>query len=422
MSNNFDASTLRLSRGERDLGHTPRDAERALPAQRLDRIHSIDGLRALAFLLVFGFHSWEFAGAPEIPVLSTIVSQNTRPDLFIVLTGFVLFLPFARSPNRIATFAPRTYLTRRLRRIVPPYYAALAVAVALPFVLVLLERLVGRPADWPVLPSVADVATHLTFTHLFFPEYWAGINGSLWTMSLEMQLYLIFPLLLALVAWRGIRVLLLALAVSLVYRIIVALVVDVPDFPEQFLFNVTAIGRLMQFVAGMAAAALAIRWRGTLKSWALLLIAGVVVGGYALATTSPTSEIEMFPVRDTALGLAFAALIVLAVGFPPLERVFAFRPLARLGFMAYSMFLLHQPLVYYAGQFLEVRIGVAPGPVLLALLWTAGFGIVLIAGYVFHVIVEKPCIAWSRAAREREDLPPAGGGSGSHRPAHAPAT
>ena len=34
------------------------------------RIQSVDGLRAVAFLAVFAFHTWEFAGHPEIPVLS----------------------------------------------------------------------------------------------------------------------------------------------------------------------------------------------------------------------------------------------------------------------------------------------------------------------------------------------------------------
>ena len=55
--------------------------------ERTERIAAIDGLRALAFLLVFAFHSWQFAGAPDIPVISTVVAQNIRPDFFVVLTG-----------------------------------------------------------------------------------------------------------------------------------------------------------------------------------------------------------------------------------------------------------------------------------------------------------------------------------------------
>ena len=96
----------------------------ASPGQR---IQSVDGLRAVAFLAVFAFHTWEFAGRPEIPVLSSVVSQNIRPDFFVVLTGFVLFLPFARRPERMDEFQTRTYLWRRMRRMVIPYYVALVV-------------------------------------------------------------------------------------------------------------------------------------------------------------------------------------------------------------------------------------------------------------------------------------------------------
>lgn len=65
------------------------------------RIHSVDGLRALAFAAVFAFHTWEFSGRPELGPLSDAVSQNIRPDFFVVLTGFVLTLPFARRPERL---------------------------------------------------------------------------------------------------------------------------------------------------------------------------------------------------------------------------------------------------------------------------------------------------------------------------------
>ena len=119
------------------------------------RIDSVDGLRALAFLLVFAFHTWEFAGRPYIPVVSTVISQNTRPDFFVVLTGFVLFLPFARDPSRAGAFRSRPYLRRRLRRIVLPYYAALVLAVLLPQTLVVIVRAVGLEASWQPVPTWA---------------------------------------------------------------------------------------------------------------------------------------------------------------------------------------------------------------------------------------------------------------------------
>lgn len=246
------------------------------------RVHSVDGLRALAFLLVFAFHTWEFAGHPYVPVVSAVVSQNTRPDFFVVLTGFVLFLPFARERTRAERFLPRPYLRRRLRRIVLPYYVALLLAILLPQTLVVLVRVAGMDASWQPVPSLGDTVTHLTFTHMFFPEYWMGINGSLWTMSLEMQLYLLFPLLI--LAWRrfGMTGLWWALGISLVYRLVAGLMVAGHEFPVEFLVAATAIGRLMEFLAGMLASLLVFRWRDRLRGrgpWALV----AVVGGYPIA-------------------------------------------------------------------------------------------------------------------------------------------
>lgn len=204
---------------------------------RSNRIDSIDGLRALSFLAVFSFHAWEFAGRPPVPVLSGIVSQNVRPDFFVVLTGFVLYLPFAMYPEREARFNARRYFKRRLRRIVPPYYAALAYAVLLPQMLVTGVRLFGGQASWRPWPSLADVSLHLGFAHIFSWEHWDGINGSLWTMALEMQLYVLFPLMLVLVSRWGWRALAVVALISVLFRVVVAAVIGGSQFPDQWLWG-----------------------------------------------------------------------------------------------------------------------------------------------------------------------------------------
>lgn len=366
------------------------------PAEGRARIDSVDGLRSLAFLLVFAFHTWEFAGHPYVPVISTVISQNTRPDFFVVLTGFVLFLPFARAPGRAATFRPKPYLRRRLRRIVLPYYAALLLAVFLPQTLVIVVRAFGMDASWQSFPGVVDTISHLTFTHMFFPAYWASINGSLWTMSLEMQLYLLFPLLVLAwhrFAWRG---LLMALALSLIYRVVVGLMVANAGFPIEFLVAGSGLGRMMEFLAGLGAAILAFRWRERRPrhvGWALLL---TIVGGYTIATQGwPT----WVPIREVALALTFAAVIVAAVTLGKVERIFAWTPVAWLGYRAYSMFLVHQPVAWYVSEFLAKALGVPDGSGKLFILWTGGLLVVLVFGQLMFLWVEKPCITWAKQVR-----------------------
>ncbi|KJL42731.1 O-acetyltransferase OatA [Microbacterium terrae] len=358
-------------------------------------------MRALALLAVFAFHTWEFAGHPDIPIVSEVVSQNIRPDFFVVLTGFFLYLPFARDAARHATFHAPSYLARRLRRIVLPYWAALVYAVLLPEVLVVVTRLAGQDASWQLVPTFWDLFTHFTFTHLFFEEYWSGVNGSLWTMSLEMQLYLLFPLVMIVAARWRLPGLFALIGLSTAFRIAVAAFV-----PEntQFMWSASGAGRLMEFVAGMLAAVLVFAIpRFAMRHTYLALLAMGVIGGYAIATL-PALQHTVLPLRELGLSVMFAGFVVLVLTFPPLDRALALRPLGFVGYRAYSIFLIHQPTMWYFSEFLRKDAGVPQGIGMLAILWTVGFALTVLVGGLLFVTVERPCILWSRragTARER---------------------
>jgi peptidoglycan/LPS O-acetylase OafA/YrhL len=376
-------------------------------AGRPARVRSVDGLRALAFLAVFAFHSWEFSGRPEVTVVSGVVSTNVRPDFFVVLTGFVLYLPMAIDPERLGTFDSRAYFARRLRRIVLPYYAALLFAVLLPQTLVLTMKAVGRAASWQDLPGWGDVITHLTFTHLFFAEHWSSINGSLWTMSLEMQLYVLFPLIVLLVWRRGRRVLWFAGAASVLFLVAVRVLVEGPAFPDQFLWSASGLGRVIEFVAGVAAADVAFRLRPTFSA-GRAAAAALVVGGSFWLATSPHTNGSVFPARGVFLSLMFATLILVTVSWGPAGRVASRWPLSGLGYRAYSMFLIHQPVAWYLSEGLKKLLGMEDGTRLLAVMWSIGLGVVLLVGNAFFVLVERPCISWAKRAPARgRAVPPA---------------
>lgn len=376
------------------MGGEPAVGEKPGLHQR-GRVRSVDGLRALAFTLVFLFHSWEFSGRPRVPVITDIVAQNTRPDLFVVLTGFALYLPFAIDPGRHERFRTGNYLERRVKRIVLPYYAALALAIALPYVLKFMYSVVGRSTSTTVPPDIGDVISHLTFTHMFFPQYWAGINGSLWTMSLEMQLYLLFPLLILAVARWGVRAMVPLALASVSWHLLSPF--D-GQWPHNFLWGATAVGRLTEFMAGMLAATLVMRHRKLLTGRWLALAATLFLAGYAVAVNLADST--SLPLRELGLSLAFGALIVLAIAVPPVERFFGSGPVSRLGYMAYSMFLVHQPIAWYMSEALTKVLGLGDGLTKLVVMWTLGFGAVLVVGGVFFVLVEEPCIRWSKAVKK----------------------
>ena len=107
-------------------------------AQRAHLDH-LDGVRGLAALFVVLHHAWlltadHFPIAAETGLLGLLTNWllygHLAVDVFIVLSGFCLILPVARSGGALAGGAAGFY-RRRARRILPPYFAALTISVAL---------------------------------------------------------------------------------------------------------------------------------------------------------------------------------------------------------------------------------------------------------------------------------------------------
>ncbi len=159
-------------------------------------IASLDGVRALACLsvityhlslLVIGAHIWK----PVEPFTTgLILSGASGVTLFFVLSGFLLFLPYAQALlfERNWPSAWRFYL-RRFFRIVPAYYAAL-------FLIILLFP--PQPTNQQYLQP-AHTQDLLLFLLFFMDSTKATnhqINGPFWTLAIEWQYYLLLPLLM----------------------------------------------------------------------------------------------------------------------------------------------------------------------------------------------------------------------------------
>lgn len=158
------------------------------------KIPELNGLRVLLVFIVSWYHFWQQSWlTPSIGSYSLdyLLRAGYMPvDGTILLSGFLLFLPYARA-MLLGEAVPNTkqFYQRRIMRIVPSYYfvtLALLFAVALPW------HLYYNSSD-----MVRDVVMHLTFTQTFNPATYIAtpIGGASWTIAIEMQAYLIFPLL-----------------------------------------------------------------------------------------------------------------------------------------------------------------------------------------------------------------------------------
>lgn len=168
----------------------------------------LDGVRALSVFIVAAFHFWQqswlwnlwdtkklqWLGVDDFGMNYIFSTGYEFVDMMILLTGFCLFLPYARlivERNGEKGKLPSVpdFYVRRIARIWPSYYFCLAV-----FLIFFI-----RVGDYygGVSGFLKDLIPHLTFTQTAFYESYLGtkFTGVLWTLSIEMAFYVLFPLL-----------------------------------------------------------------------------------------------------------------------------------------------------------------------------------------------------------------------------------
>lgn len=185
------------------------DAEALPNARNLSRARYrfLDGIRGFAALFVVMHHvQQEAAYHRDIP---PVLERATRllelghyaVAVFIVLSGFSLMLPLVRSTDYQLPGGFWHYLARRARRILPPYYAAMALSALVFLLLPSLRTQVGWRTDLENPPfDVANLITHALLVHDITP--WAlKLNSPMWTVATEWHIYFLFPLIF-LPVWR----------------------------------------------------------------------------------------------------------------------------------------------------------------------------------------------------------------------------
>jgi peptidoglycan/LPS O-acetylase OafA/YrhL len=169
----------------------------------------VDGLRGLAILLVFGYHTWLFSWYTPPPPFDVLARTGyLGVDLFFLISGFCLFFPYARHALEAgAQQTVRTFAHRRFIKIVPSYLLALGVTLA-----------VALPVYMKASESVQPLAQHLFFIENFFDDHFGPVNSVFWSLGIEVQFYLIFPLLAALFAPRPVLAATAMVVAALAYR------------------------------------------------------------------------------------------------------------------------------------------------------------------------------------------------------------
>ena len=369
----------------------------------LRRLHYVDGLRAFAALWVILFHGWQ-AGNPlaTVPVVGfffRFITQGQLPVLiFLVLSGFCLYYPLVlKNPDApVLKTGYGAFVLRRARRILPPFYAALVLCLLGIAAWPLLGR--AAPGDlWHLaLPATPwAVLTHVLMIHNLFPDAWQRIDYPAWTIGLEWQLYLFFPLLVRLFRTRGPAfTLTLAFLITLAVRVLTRKLAG----PVGFALDWSPLNYGLIFASGMYAARVTVcglpprvpRW--ALSATALLSF-GFVFGRGLSGTGLETGAFLLIPLGTVCL------LLLAADPRSLVHRFFGTPWLVTTGVFSYSIYLLHAPLLHV---FLTL---LAPAP--LSPFWR--YAVVCFAitpaivglSYLFFLVCERPFIGAPRKKAAR---------------------
>ncbi|MCD7749169.1 MAG: acyltransferase [Oscillospiraceae bacterium] len=157
-----------------------------------------DMLRVVCIGLIAWYHIWQQSwldpgfslGGVRVNLQQMVRHGYMMVDVLLVLSGFLLALPHARAAQgRGLAPKPAVFYLKRFWRIVPSYMLSV--------VLILLLWAIPGGAYPTAGAMVKDFLAHMTFTHNLFFDLYAStpLNGVLWTMAVEVQFYILFPLL-----------------------------------------------------------------------------------------------------------------------------------------------------------------------------------------------------------------------------------
>jgi peptidoglycan/LPS O-acetylase OafA/YrhL len=300
----------------------------------------IEGLRALAVGLVIASH----AGLPFLR------GGFVGVDIFFVLSGFLITSLLMQEISSSGTVNFARFYARRARRLLP---AAITMAVVVCGV----EAIVMSPlAQFNLLK--AALATVLYSSNLYFAhlqlQYFSQPSATnpllhTWSLAVEEQFYLVWPVLLLLLAQaiKSVRGRITALAAILLASFVLCVWLTATNSTLAF-FETPA--RIWEFGAGGLLVFVPQRWLGEhrqLWSW----LGGI--GLLALTTGAEYIHASMFPGFVAAIPVVATLLLLLAgVGAPDsaAPRLLSTRPAQVMGRLSYSLYLWHWPALVIGQQ------------------------------------------------------------------------
>lgn len=335
------------------------------------RIPSLEAARGIAALMVVATHVHSFHLNDDVRQDSWLGFTSRGflgVQVFFVLSGLVLFLPYARGKR----LELGSYAVARLARIVPALWVAMAGA-------------------W----LLTGIWSAKAARHTLFLNAWGDAGSSpdppAWSLTIEMGFYILLPIIVFVFVRRP------------MYRVplLVALIVTGLVMREELWHGWprTPLSYVDNFAIGILAALLVARFRA--PRWALAVGACTFVA----AVAAP----GMYEMRSIPLALA-AALFAVTLGILASVNPGTPRALVWLGTVSYGIYLWHWPILEVTTEHGLYRL---PDPLEIAVV----AALAVLAGWASWRIVERPALAWARRGRSSTEPQHQKGQGGTPSPA-----
>ena len=301
------------------------------PSHALDYRPDIDGLRAVAVIAVLFYHAWP----------NWFHSGFVGVDIFFVISGFLITTIIARQLEA-GRFSIGDFYVRRIRRIFPALTLMLLVTLACAWALLLHDEFlqIGRHA----LAGAGFVSNLLLWHEAGYFDN-AGTTKPLlhlWSLGVEEQFYIVWPLLLWAVYKLRARFLWVAGAIFVVSMTVNLHMVD--SNPVGAFFS--PVSRFWELMSGGVAAYLTLHHKERFTPYAhWLSLAGALLLALSFWLISPQA---LFPGYWALLPVGGSFLLVMAGPDGIVNRrLLGRRPMSAVGLVSYPLYLWHWPLLSF---------------------------------------------------------------------------
>jgi len=354
--------------------------ELTLRERRLLYLPGLDGLRALAVTAVLLYH----AGMSWIP------GGFLGVEVFFVISGYLITCILLSGHEQTGRVRLREFWFRRARRLLPALFLLLLVMLAGAVFLFSEEVAELRTDTVAALGYITN--WYLIFDHGSYFDYMGRppLLQHLWSLAIEEQFYVVWPLVLWVVLGRLPRfvLFLIAIAGAAASAVLMALLYDPSVDPSRIYYGTDT--RAAGLLIGAALAFVWAPWRlpGWLRGKRAILLEGaglLAILGVAFLHLELNQYDPVLFQGGLALVAIGTAMVIAAVVRPEslLARLLGMPPLRWLGTRSYSVYLWHWPVFMLTRPHLDVSID---GAELLAM----RLGITALLAEVSYRLVERP--------------------------------